>query len=161
LAIIGAAGEYLGTIAEFALSEHLQTIADADMRALQLKALDRSISSEQRDKMLAVLGTRTPASIVVNSFLDDGGEARRYAESIYAIFRDALWNVNEPTGTLHFSRPVTGILISISDKPSPEAVALAKFVGSVLHAGELSWQLNADNMLAPNMVEVLVAGKSP
>jgi hypothetical protein len=100
------------------------------------KMADRVLKPEQRKKMLAILRTRPPARIVVQSLVSAGNEALQYAFEIAGVFREAGWTVTDPNGMGAFSHPMTGVILI--ESADMESQGWGDFISRVLLAGEVS-----------------------
>lgn len=132
---------------------------------IERRMADRTITSEQRQKMLQALTLHAlkgikPEHIVVQSLLSEGREALQYANEIADVFKSAGWDVSPPTGLGSSTIPQVGVhLIGSTDD---EAKALAEAIATVLIAGEICKKpiaFDLDSKRAKGDVEIWVGGK--
>ncbi len=124
LAIIGVAGEQIGTIAEFVFSEHLQTIGEVEIMSLRKQVEPRQITTANRAILLPCL-EKAPKGVifVVPKVFDE--DAERYANQIRELLKDAGFDSRpEPSNKPRpFSFGVFGTFISVQDFSHPPSQA--------------------------------------
>lgn len=148
---------------EIDLAKQQEKTAIAERALLELKQslADRTITAQERKDMLAILRAKPPRKIVVPSLLSAGREALQYASEIGAVFRDAGWDADPPTGMGSFSAPASGVWILASPDAPPELVDL---LVEVLISGNISTppvNVSSSKNTPAGTVEIWVLSKAP
>lgn len=144
LAIIGALGEQIATVAEFVLSEHLQTISDSELAE---HTTPRRLNTQQQAAIAASLkplslmpdpkGIPEQADVIVFPLT---AEAAALSDQIVATLKAATWNAD--LGQEHgvfFGVAISGVAVFVHGLDSPKAKACAT---------KLTEELKANGILA-------------
>lgn len=135
-------------------------ILQRQILTLRSRMADRTVRPEQKEKMLAVLKTRPPSQVVVQSLLSEGREALQYAMEIADVFRAASWKVTDPNGLGSFAHPIAGTFLVVS--PDMNSNGSADFVTQVLIAGDITSRpikTSIESRRGNGVLEIWVAAK--
>jgi hypothetical protein len=142
------------------IAEALKQAAEANLARTKIEQqlADRTITSQQREKLLTILRERRGRHVRVDSLLSEGREALAYALKLAAIFHDAGWDVVQPQGRAGFDSPLSGVLIDIR---SDDAVSkeLGGFIARALGSVSIPVSRYEERTIPAETVLVLVGGK--
>ena len=144
VAIIGVAGEQLATLAEFVFSEHLQTIDDRQIAALEKKSAWRHLNPKQRTELANLFAPLKGIAVVLSANTSDT-EATGFAREIEVPLQNAGVQVSERFGMI---LPSGGALPSgLWIQVTPDD--LSKAQGGVLQRALQSEGIEAPGALFP------------
>jgi hypothetical protein len=92
LAIVGVAGEQIGTIAEFALSQHLQTIEENRIAHLA-EIGPRDLSPEEQERLIGIWSRYAGGSIKLMEH--DDPESAAFSTLLFRMLRKAKMDVQQ------------------------------------------------------------------
>jgi hypothetical protein len=125
-AIIGCAGEQTFTVAEFAASQHLQTIDDAEIAKLKVESLPRAVRFEQSSTLLDCL-KKAPKGTVFVAYAGFNNEAKETHLAVLDVLQRAGFDARpQPLNTnLFVGFSGSGILLLTHNPLEAPQYALA------------------------------------
>jgi hypothetical protein len=113
LAIIGALGEMAGTITEFALSQHIQSIDDTTIHHLSITISPRLLNPDEQQEVLSKIRSFDGETIGIFTY-DSASDAHILLTTLVPVFRAAHWKPD--WGPVHFEDrqyPIHGLVIEL------------------------------------------------
>jgi hypothetical protein len=97
--VISDAGRWIYGRREKTLANQEAEEANLSRSRLEERLADRTISAEQRTKLIEILSSRKGETIHIDSLLSSGREGLEFAINIAAAFKESGWNLTEaPSG---------------------------------------------------------------
>jgi hypothetical protein len=161
LAVIGVAGEQVSTIAEFAFSEHLQTISDKEVKNLQSRLADRQLTDAQLSRIARKLKSFAGQEFKITAYWDVK-ESLKIANRIYAALIGAGWTFIPPKSATFLMAGSVGVLVWTHPGASESTKKAAAALISALNQEDTASEPREQNPANPRSDEIeLSVGTKP